>query len=74
MVLTGGDVAAAVCGALGARGFELGGEIYAGQPWGRLCGGEMPDLPVVTKAGSFGRDHALRTCAAFLQGAATATG
>ena len=74
MVLTGGDVAAAVCGALHAKGIDLGGEIYAGQPWGRLIGGEMPDLPVATKAGSFGRDHALRSCAAFLQGTAIATG
>ena len=74
MVLTGGDVAAAVCGALHAKGIDLGGEIYAGQPWGRLIGGEMPDLPVVTKAGSFGRDHALRACAGFLRGAAVVTG
>jgi uncharacterized protein YgbK (DUF1537 family) len=71
MVLTGGDVAAAVCDALGARGLHLGGEIYAGQPWGRLIGGDLPDLPVATKAGSFGRDHALHTCAEFLQGKAT---
>lgn len=74
MVLTGGDVAAAVCGALHAEGIALGGEIYAGQPWGRLIGGEMPGLPVATKAGSFGRDHALRTCAAFLQGTASTLG
>jgi len=70
MVLTGGDVAAAVCSALQTRGVQLGGEIYAGQPWGRLIGGGVPDLPVATKAGSFGRDHALRTCAEYLQGAA----
>ena len=74
MVLTGGDVAAAVCGALGTRGLALGGEIYAGQPWGRLIDGDAPDLPVATKAGSFGRDHALRTCADFLRGAAVKTG
>jgi uncharacterized protein YgbK (DUF1537 family) len=74
MVLTGGDVAAAVCGALHAKGVDLGGEIYAGQPWGRLIGGELPDLPVATKAGSFGRDPALRTCSEFLQGAAITTG
>jgi uncharacterized protein YgbK (DUF1537 family) len=73
MVLTGGDVAAAVCGALHARGIDLGGEIYAGQPWGRLIGGELPELPVATKAGSFGRDHALRACSAYLQGTAIAT-
>lgn len=74
MVLTGGDVAAAVCSALHARGIALGGEVYAGQPWGRLIGGEMPDLPVATKAGSFGRDQALRACAEFLQGAVKPVG
>jgi uncharacterized protein YgbK (DUF1537 family) len=70
MVLTGGDVAAAVCGALHTTGMDLGGEIYAGQPWACLIGGDMPNLPVATKAGSFGRDHALRTCAEFLRGSA----
>ncbi len=74
MVLTGGDVAAAVCHALHSQGMALGGEIYAGQPWGRLIGGDTPDLPVVTKAGSFGRDHALHMCAEFLQGAGHASG
>lgn len=68
MVLTGGDVAAAVCSALGATGLRLGGEIYAGQPWGRLEGGRQPGLPVATKAGSFGRDTAMFTCTAFLRG------
>lgn len=70
LVLTGGDVAAAVCGALCATGLDLGGEIYAGQPWGRLMGGVLPGLPVATKAGSFGRDSALRTTAEFLRGEA----
>jgi uncharacterized protein YgbK (DUF1537 family) len=74
MVLTGGDVAAAVCGALHTRGMALGGEIYAGQPWGRLIGGDLPELAVATKAGSFGRDHALHACAEFLQGTAITAG
>lgn len=74
MVLTGGDVAAAVCNALRAGGIELGGEIYAGQPWGHLIGGELAGLTVATKAGSFGRDHALRTCAEFLQGGVVSAG
>jgi uncharacterized protein YgbK (DUF1537 family) len=68
MVLTGGDVAAAVCAALGATALWLGGEIYAGQPWGILAGGDVPGLPVATKAGSFGRDDALLTCVAYLAG------
>jgi uncharacterized protein YgbK (DUF1537 family) len=68
MVLTGGDVAAAVCAALGATALWLGGEIYAGQPWGALASGDVPGLPVATKAGSFGRDDALLTCVAYLSG------
>lgn len=68
MVLTGGDVAAAVCAALGATALRLGGEIYAGQPWGMLAGGDVPGLPVATKAGSFGRDDALLTCVSYLSG------
>lgn len=68
MVLTGGDVAAAVCCALGATSLRLGGEIYAGQPWGTLVGGRRSGMPVATKAGSFGRDTAMFTCTAFLRG------
>ena len=62
LVLTGGDVAAAVCEALGATATWLGGEIYAGQPWGILDGGALTGLPIATKAGSFGGEGALVTC------------
>ncbi|MCC7021837.1 MAG: four-carbon acid sugar kinase family protein [Thermomicrobiales bacterium] len=67
LVLTGGDVAAAVCQALGATALWLGGEIYAGQPWALLAGGALPGLPVATKAGSFGGDGALTACVAHLR-------
>lgn len=67
LVLTGGDVAAAVCSALGATALWLGGEIYAGQPWGLLDGGALPGLPVATKAGSFGGEHALMACIEHLE-------
>ena len=67
LILTGGDVAAAVCQRLGATALWLGGEIYAGQPWGVLAGGALPGLPVATKAGSFGGDEALLVCGDFLQ-------
>jgi uncharacterized protein YgbK (DUF1537 family) len=66
LVLTGGDVAAATLAALGSSALRLGGEIAPGQPWGVLEGGMRPELPVVTKAGSFGDDQALRTCMRFL--------
>jgi uncharacterized protein YgbK (DUF1537 family) len=64
--LTGGDVAMAVCHALGAEAIWLRSEIVAGQPWGVLAGGMRPGLPIATKAGSFGDANALRDAAAFL--------
>jgi uncharacterized protein YgbK (DUF1537 family) len=67
LVLTGGDVAMAACTALGAKALWLGGEIYAGQPWGILAGGAFPGIPVATKAGSFGREDALIVCVDFLR-------
>jgi uncharacterized protein YgbK (DUF1537 family) len=66
LVLTGGDVAAAVCTALGATGIWLGGEISSGIPWGLLEGGRLHAIPISTKAGSFGNDHALLSCIDYL--------
>ncbi|MCD6034228.1 MAG: Hrp-dependent type effector protein, partial [Thermomicrobiales bacterium] len=66
LVLTGGDVAAAVCTALGATGIWLGGEISSGIPWGLLEGGRLHATTIATKAGSFGDDHALLSCIDYL--------
>jgi uncharacterized protein YgbK (DUF1537 family) len=68
LVLTGGDVAAAVCAALGTETLWLGGEIAPGLPWGTLEGGALPGVPVVTKAGSFGNGDALLRCLERLSG------
>ena len=62
LVLTGGDVAAAVSAALGATALWLRGEISSGIPWGRLEGGSLHGAPVATKAGSFGDGNALLSC------------
>ena len=62
LVLTGGDVAAAVCTALGATALWLEGEISSGIPWGVLEGGRLHASPIATKAGSFGDDNALLSC------------
>jgi uncharacterized protein YgbK (DUF1537 family) len=62
LVLTGGDVAAAVSAALGGAAFWLEGEITPGIPWGVLEGGRLHGTPIATKAGSFGDDNALRSC------------
>jgi D-threonate/D-erythronate kinase len=62
LVLTGGDVAAAVCAALGATALWLRGEILSGIPWGWLAGGSLHGSPIATKAGSFGHEDALLSC------------
>ena len=67
LVLCGGDIAVATCRALGADGIILGGEVQAGVPWGRLVGGEHPNLPVITKAGGFGRPEIFLSAMRFLR-------
>lgn len=59
VVLTGGDVAAAVCRALRARGLRLRGEVEPGLAVGALLDGPHAGLVVVTKAGGFGDAGAL---------------
>lgn len=67
LILCGGDIAVATCRALRADGIILGGEVQAGVPWGRLVGGEHPNLPVVTKAGGFGTPDVFRAAIRFLR-------
>lgn len=71
LVLTGGDVAAAVSRALGASGVWLMSEVEPGIPGGWLAGGLADGLRVVTKAGGFGDANSLVTAAAWLQAGAT---
>ncbi len=66
MILTGGDVAGAVCARLGADAIWLGGEVLPAIPWGHLAGGIRPGLPIVTKAGSFGDETAMVDSVKFL--------
>jgi uncharacterized protein YgbK (DUF1537 family) len=54
LVLTGGDVAMAVCTALDASAIWIRGEVLPGIPWGILEGGPFAGVPLVTKAGGFG--------------------
>jgi uncharacterized protein YgbK (DUF1537 family) len=56
---TGGDTADAVLRALHAGGIRISGEIVTGMVLGKLCGGPMNGLAVVTKAGAFGHNDAL---------------
>lgn len=54
LVLSGGDTAHLLCGALAADALHLGGEVLPGIPWGRLEGGPADGTTVVTKSGGFG--------------------
>jgi uncharacterized protein YgbK (DUF1537 family) len=71
LVLTGGDVAAAVSATLGAAALWLSGEISSGIPWGTIEGGSLHGRPVATKAGSFGDDNALLSCIVHLMSEVT---
>ncbi|MEZ4530364.1 MAG: nucleotide-binding domain containing protein [Thermomicrobiales bacterium] len=67
MVLTGGDVAGAVCARLEAERHLPGGEVLPAIPWGTLSGGKRAGLPYrTTKAGSFGDERAMVDAVRFL--------
>jgi uncharacterized protein YgbK (DUF1537 family) len=66
-VLTGGDVAAAVCRAIGVRTIWLRGEVLPAIPWVTLAGLDLDGFPAVTKAGSFGPPEALQAAIEHLE-------
>jgi uncharacterized protein YgbK (DUF1537 family) len=59
LVLTGGETASAICQRLGAGAVQILGELEVGVPWGQIIDGMGAGLPLVTKAGGFGRADAL---------------
>jgi uncharacterized protein YgbK (DUF1537 family) len=69
VVASGGDTVAALCRELGGGLLELRDEILPGLPRARLLDGELPGLPIVTKAGGFGPLEALAQAVRRLQGA-----
>jgi D-threonate/D-erythronate kinase len=68
IVLSGGDTAHRVCKALGVRSIQLLHQVWPGIPLGKIVGGVADGLPVVTKAGGFGKMQALAEVADFLAG------
>lgn len=64
LVLTGGDIAAAVCSQIDGDYLHIQGEVSPAIPWGILGGGPCSGMPVVTKAGSFGGPEALLAASA----------
>jgi len=67
LILTGGDVAMAVCRALEANQIRLSGEFQAGIPIGQLLNGRFPGLRVITKAGAFGEEDLLLRAIGYLR-------
>lgn len=59
LILTGGDTAALVLGALNARAVRLAGELAPGVPRGFVEGGDADGCVVVTKSGGFGQEDTL---------------
>lgn len=72
LVISGGEVASAVCRGLGAFGIAVEGELEPGIPFGRVLGGTADGLPIVTKAGGFGDEATLRRILAALTGRTSA--
>ena len=72
VVATGGDVARALLGALGATGLHLEGEVEPGVPLG--VADSTPPLAVVTKAGAFGTASTLSRCRAAVRARARRAG
>jgi uncharacterized protein YgbK (DUF1537 family) len=66
LVLTGGDVAAAVCRSLGVSAIWLRGEVLPAIPWATVSAARADGLPIVTKAGSFGPPEAISSAIDFL--------
>jgi len=60
LILTGGDTAQSVINILGAEGVEIEGELLEGIVKGHLIGGEWGGLTIITKAGGFGKEDALK--------------
>jgi D-threonate/D-erythronate kinase len=54
LLMTGGDVAAAICREIDVTGAMLYGEIEPGMPVGLVESSQVSGLPILTKAGGFG--------------------
>lgn len=63
---TGGEVTVAVARRLKALGFSVRNEVIPLAVYGRLIGGEFPELPMVTKGGFVGDASSVVTCIDYL--------
>jgi len=58
LIVTGGDIAMAVCKGMGVHSIEVLDETSPGIPLGCVIGGRWEGFPLVTKAGAFGTSDA----------------
>lgn len=68
LLVSGGEVAAAVLDALGARGLDVVTEVQPLVVAGRIIGGRWDQLPIVTKGGLVGDDNAITASIGHLHG------
>jgi len=67
LVLTGGETANHVLRALGTSALKIREEVLPGIPLVQTWGGNFEGLPVITKAGGFGRKEALLKIISYLR-------
>nr|WP_072514553.1 four-carbon acid sugar kinase family protein [Ndongobacter massiliensis] len=60
--MTGGDTAYAIIEQLGAAGCTIEEEVRTGIVRSRLRGGAYDGIPIITKAGGFGKEDAVAVC------------
>ena len=64
---SGGDITVAVCNCLGATGVELKDEVLPLAAFGKVHGGSIEGLSIITKGGMVGSQDALVKCVNYLQ-------
>ncbi len=67
LYLSGGDTTLAILRRFGAAGLALEREVLPLAAYGRIVGGRLSGMPVVTKGGMVGDRDAIKTCARFLR-------
>jgi uncharacterized protein YgbK (DUF1537 family) len=73
LILTGGDTALSVLSALKSRGVKIEGELLEGIVKGHLMEGEWDGLTIITKAGAFGKEDALKKIIEILETGSTSS-
>jgi uncharacterized protein YgbK (DUF1537 family) len=64
---SGGDVTASICAVTYAYGIEVADEVFPLVAYGRFIGGQLDNLPIVTKGGMIGDKKAIYESIKFLQ-------